>query len=120
MAGTTSPAMTTLVGFLESRRVFELIEPVEAHLAHDAVADDDEPRFLSCVGVEMLVCRERRDVDEIAALPRVFLGLGFPFPFEFVEAIEFHVPMQVVARAFGDEDHLFPHMAVLAGSAAAG
>jgi hypothetical protein len=40
------------------------------------------PRFVSRVIVEMLVDRERRHVDEIAALPFEFLGLARPFPFE--------------------------------------
>ena len=49
-----------------------------------------------------------------------FFGSFLPSPFEGVETVEFQIPMQIVARAFGDEDHFFPHMTVLAGLAAAG
>src|SRR5579871_4153813 len=76
---------------LKSRRVLHLIEPVEAHRLDDAVADDDQPR-LAFAGVEVLVNREGRDVDEIAPLPFGFLGFGFPFPMIGVDAIELHVP----------------------------
>src|ERR1700720_3448776 len=35
--------------------VLQLIEPVETHRFHDAIADHDQPRFAAAVGIEMLV-----------------------------------------------------------------
>src|SRR5688500_13824922 len=77
-------------------RVLQLIEPVKAHRLGDAVADDDQPR-LALVAAEMLVDGEGRDVDEVAALPLEALGLRRPVPFEGFDAIEFQVPVKVVA-----------------------
>src|SRR5947209_4314808 len=61
---------------------------------------------------------ERRDIDVVALLPLEFLRYLGPFPLECVEAIEPHVPMQVIARALDDEDDLLPHMPVFAGAIA--
>ncbi len=97
---------------LISRHAFHLVEPVEAHLLHDAIAHHDQPRLL---GGEMLVHGEGRDVDEVAALPFEALGHLRPFPLEFVGAVEGQVPVQIIAGALGHEDHLFPHVPVLAG-----
>jgi len=91
-----------------------LIEPVEAHFLGDAVRHHDQPAFLAIAG-NVLMVGERRNVNVVAALPAISLGLGRPFPFERFEAIPLQVPVQVVARAFGDENNLFPHVPVDAG-----
>ena len=96
---------------IEARRVLDLIEPVEAHLLGDAVRHHDQPAFLVIAG-DVLVVGERRDVDVVAALPGIRLGLGRPFPLERFEAIPFQIPVQVVARAFDHEDDLLPHVPV--------
>src|SRR4249920_528458 len=82
------------------RRVFQLVVPVEAHVLDDAIAHHDDAGFF---GREMLMVGERRDVDIVAALPFELLRLLRPFPDELVLAVEFHVPMQVVARTFHHE-----------------
>src|SRR4029077_8205740 len=97
-----------------ARRVLHLIEPVEAHRFDNAVADHDQTRFV-LARAEMLMDRKRRDIDEIAPRPFGFARLGFPIPLIRIDAVEFEIPMQIIAGAFGDEDHLFPHMAMLAG-----
>src|SRR5882672_11611406 len=86
-----------------ARRVLHLIEPVESHRFDDAVADHDQARFV-LARAEMLMDRERRDVDEIAPRPFGFARLGFPIPLIRIDAVEFEIPVQVVTRAFGDED----------------
>src|SRR4029077_17936254 len=96
-----------------ARRVLHLIEPVEAHRFDDAVADHDQTRFV-LARAEMLMDRERRDIDEIAPRPFGFARFGFPIPLIGVDAVEFEIPVQMISRAFGDEAHLFPHMAMLA------
>src|SRR5215469_17611919 len=64
--------------------------------------------------VEMLVDGERRHVNEIAALPGEFLRLLRPLPVESVKAVEVQVPVEVVTGALDAEQHLLPHVAVLA------
>src|SRR5258708_2350003 len=93
-------------------RVLYLIEPVEPHRLDDSVADHDQPRFVFA-RAEMLMDREGWDIDEISARPFGFARLGFPIPLIRIDAVEFQIPMQIVTRPFGDEDHLFPHMAGL-------
>src|SRR5262249_49432172 len=88
----TSP-LRLLAGF-ESRRVLYLIEPVVAHLLDHPVAHHDEPRVC---GREVLMSGEGRDVDIVALFPLELLRHVGPFPFEGIEAVELHVPMQVVA-----------------------
>src|SRR5450759_3273413 len=95
--------------------MFELIEPVVAHCFNDTIADDDQPSIDAGVG-EMLVNGERRNVDEITALPFEPLWLFVPIPRKGVEAVEFQIPMQIVTGAFGDENNLLPHMPMLAGA----
>src|ERR1700674_378981 len=95
------------------RGALELVEPIKAHFLDHAVADDDQPRG-AVVGGEVLVNGERRNVDEIAARPSEALGLARPIPLEGVEAVEFQIPVQVVAKTFDDEQNLFPHVPVLA------
>src|SRR5499427_10299907 len=96
------------------RRPLQLIEPIKPHLLDDPVVDHDQS-CLACRAfrIEMLMHRERRDVDEIPARPFELLRLDLPIPFESVDAVEFQVPVQVIAGAFGNEDHLFPHVSVL-------
>src|SRR5205823_1281428 len=78
----------------EPRRILHLIEPIEAHLLDDAIAHHDQPRVL---GGEVLMGRERGDINVIAALPFELARLLRPLPFEGVETVEFHVPMQIIA-----------------------
>ena len=54
------------------------------------------------------------NVDVVALLPLELLRQLHPLPFEGFEAVELHVPMQVVAGAFDHEDDLLPHVPVLA------
>src|SRR6516164_9076212 len=106
---------TLLLLGLEPRRSLQLIEPVASHLLHHAIAHHDQPRLRRG---EMLMCGERRAVDVIAFLPLESLRHLRPFPFECVETIELHVPMQIVAASLDHEDDLLPHMAMLAGALA--
>src|SRR5438270_1651939 len=96
---------------LESRRVLQLVVPVETHVLDDAIAHHDDARLF--VG-EALMIREWRNVDVVALLPFEPLRFLRPFPYEFVLAVEHHVPMQVVTGAFHHEGELFPHVAMLA------
>src|SRR5215470_16560826 len=89
-----------------SWRVLELVEPVESHFLDKAVADHDQPRLVRRVRVEMLVNCEWRHVDEVTPCPFEFPRLIAPFPFECVNAVEFQVPMQVVARTLDRKQHL--------------
>src|SRR3984957_9807595 len=68
--------------------ILQLIEPVETHGFHDAVADHDQPRFAAAVGIEMLVDGKRGNIDEIAPLPFIALRRCFPLVVELIEAIE--------------------------------
>src|SRR5256885_9218070 len=68
--------------FLKPRGVFDLVEPVETHFAHDAVADDDKPRFFCRTRVEVLMRGEGRKIDKIAPRPFKALGLRLPIPLE--------------------------------------
>src|SRR5215813_4744845 len=95
-------------------RVFQLLEPVEADLLDDPAVDHDDARLVPRVGVEMLVDAIRRNVDEIALLPVVALGLTLPLEFHRIVDVEPHVPVQVVALALDHVDHLFREMPVLA------
>src|SRR5262245_63016757 len=107
-----SPTQVTLHwAGLEARRILHLVEPVEPHLLDDAVAHHDEARVAG--RGEMLVRGERRNVDVVAALPLELLRHIGPFPFEGIEAVEFHVPVQVVALALDHEDELLPHVPML-------
>src|ERR1700730_3957001 len=90
------PIRNAAVAPSKSRRILDLVEPVEAHFLDHAVGDHDQPRLRSRMVVEMLVDGERRHVDEIAALPGKFLRLRSPLPVESVEAVELQGPMQVV------------------------
>src|SRR5262249_42908335 len=100
----------------EPRRILQLIEPVEPHLFDDAVADDDEACLAIVGGVEMLMDGEGRYIDEVTALPSEALRLRHPVPFKGVDALEFQIPMQIMARPFCDKDQLLPHVPVLAGT----
>src|ERR1700682_5199770 len=93
------------------RRALDLIEPVVPHVLDDAVGDDDQARLFVR---DVLVVGERRNVDEDAALPFERFGLLRPFPLELFQAIEFQIPVQVVAGPLDHEDDLLPHVAVLA------
>src|SRR5215470_12001140 len=72
----------------KSRCILDLVEPVEAHFLDHAVGDYDQPRLRRRMVVEMLVDGEWRHVDEVAPLPREFLRLARPLPFEGIEAVE--------------------------------
>src|SRR5262245_6094435 len=78
----------------KSRRVLQLVVPVEAHVLDDAVAHHDDAGFL---GREALVVGEGWNVNVVALLPFESFRLVRPFPDELVLAVELHVPMQVVA-----------------------
>src|SRR5262249_61634271 len=65
--------------------------------------------------VEVLVDRERRYVDEVAAFPGEFLRLVRPLPLEGVEAVEIQIPVQVVTGALDAEQYFLPHVAELSG-----
>src|ERR1700677_4381682 len=111
--GRRSPPQDRAASALASLRwrVFQLIEPVEAHRLDDAVADHDQPG-LAVPGVMMLMNGERRHIDEVPTLPFVTLRRRLPLIFELVGAVEPQVPMQVVAAALHDEQHLLPHVPV--------
>src|SRR5215467_7154019 len=70
------------------RRALDLIVPVKAHVFDDAVAHDDDAAFRAGIG-DVLVQRERRDVDIVTARPFVFLRRLGPLPLEGFEAIPF-------------------------------
>src|SRR6516165_7352160 len=100
---------------LESGRGLQLVEPVVAHFLDNAVSDHDQARAGARAG-EMLVNGERRNVDEIPALPFELLGFGIPVPGECIKAVEFEIPVQVVAGSLGDKHDLLPHVPVFAGA----
>jgi hypothetical protein len=97
----------------ESRRMFELIEPIITHRFNDTIANYDEPGIGTGVG-KVLVNGERRNVDEIAALPFEPLWFFVPIPGKGIDAVKFQVPMQIVTGAFSNENNLLPHMPMLA------
>ena len=97
--------------------MFELIEPIVTHRFNDTIADHDEPGIGAGVG-KVLVNGERRNVDEIAALPLEPLWFFVPIPGKGIDAVEFQVSMQIVTGAFGNENNLLPHMTMLAGALA--
>ena len=75
-------------------------------------------RINSMFGLRFVFGATLGAIAKIVALPFEFFRHLRPFPFEGLETIEFHVPVQVVAGAFHDEDDLLPHMPVLAGTLA--
>src|SRR4029077_7069951 len=72
----------------KSRRTLDLIVPVKAHVFDDAIAHHDDSALRAGIG-GVLVQRERRDVDIVAAGPLVFLRCLGPLPLEGFEAIPF-------------------------------
>src|SRR5215813_2072268 len=79
----------------KSRRTLDLVEPIEAHVFDDAIAHHDDAAFLAGIG-DVLVQRERRDVDIVAARPFEFLRRLGPLPFERFEAVPLEIPVQIV------------------------
>src|ERR1700690_688687 len=116
----TSPHMLACLPRYHSARsiplgILQLLEPVEAHRLDDPAVDHDEARFLVGIGIEMLVPAVGGDVDEIALLPVITLGLARPFEFHRFVHVEAHVPVQVVTLALDHVDDLFGQVAMLAG-----
>src|SRR5690348_5646780 len=105
-----------LMSRLIARRMLQLIEPIEAHRLDDAVTDHDQPRLRIAV-IVMLMNGERRDVDEVSALPLVPLRRRLPLVLELVETIESEVPVQVVAAPLEHEQDFLPHVPMPAGAA---
>src|SRR3974377_900674 len=83
---------------LKSRRIFQLIEPITAHGLDDTIADYNQPSIHLGIS-EMLVDRERGDVDKIATFPLETLRLRVPIPGECIKTVEFKIPVQVIACA---------------------
>src|SRR6516164_3575084 len=79
------------------RCALDLIVPVKTHVFDDAIAHDDDAAFRAGIG-DVLMQRERRDVDIVAARPLEFLRRLGPLPFEGFETIPFQIPVQVVAE----------------------
>src|SRR5436309_2647870 len=91
-------------------RILKLLEPVEADLLDDPAVDHDDARLVRGVGVDVLVDAIGRNIDEIALLPVVALGLRLPLEFHGVVDVELHVPMQVIALAIDHVDHFLGEM----------
>src|ERR1039457_5673827 len=82
---------------LETLGVLELLEPVHAHRLEHATVDDDDASFGVRIGIEVLVGTVGWDVDEVTLRPFETLRRGLPFEFHRIMAIEFHVPVEIVA-----------------------
>src|SRR5688500_16900187 len=104
-----APAADASAGSI-TRRVLQLLEPVEAHGLQDPAVDDDDPCFVGRIGIEVLMGAVGGNIDEIALAPLVALRLGVPRPLEFVLAVEADVPMQIVAAPLDDLADLFGEM----------
>src|SRR4029079_16658762 len=76
----TRLARATAVGLerIVARRVGDLVEPVEAHLLYDAIRHHDQSAVVVIAG-DVRMVGERRNVDVVAALPGIRLGLRRPF-----------------------------------------
>ena len=103
----------------KSGRIFQLIEPIEPHGLDDTIADDNQPSIRLGIS-KMLVDGERGDVDKIAAFPFETLRLRVPIPGECIKAVEFEVPVKVIACALDNKNDFLSHMPVSAGALARG
>ena len=102
---------------LEALGWLQLIEPVKADRFHDPAVDDDNTR-LGLSGVEALMGAIGGNVDEVARSPCGLLRRLVPFPYEFVLAVEAHIVVEVVARAFDDIGDFLGEVPAGAGGAA--
>ena len=113
----TISAVSAMFGIV-FRRILDLLEIVEAAVLVDAVGAGDEPRRPPRIGIEMLVDRARRNVDDVARLPIVALDVRQRTPFIGIADLDVAVLVEVVAAALDDVEALFGEVAVPAGPAA--
>src|SRR5689334_19046840 len=100
------------------RRILELLEIVETARLEDAVHDRDEPHRLVGAGVEVLMDRVWRNVDDVPCFPFVALHLVLRLPVIRVGDLDIAVLLQVVALTFDDVQAFFGEVAMLARAAA--
>src|SRR6516165_8489146 len=96
------------------RRILNLLEIVQAAILVDAVGAGDQPRRPRRIGVEVLMNRARRNVDDVARLPFEALDLGLRLPAIGVDDLDVAVLVQIIAVTLDHVEALFRQVPVLA------
>ena len=99
------------------RRVLDLLQIVQPALLEDAVDGRDQPQRPLRVGIEMLVDRVRRHVDDVARLVLEALDLVLRLPVVVVGDLDVAVLVQVVAAPLEHVEAFLGQVPVLARAA---
>src|SRR5208282_2889955 len=96
------------LGGIVFRGRLELLEVVKPGLLVDPIRDDDDPRDVLGIGVEMLADRVGRDVDDVTRFPLEAALELLREPGVLLAAFdrEIAVDVDVIATAFEDVDSL--------------